>query len=113
MAKKPDLPKAAAFEIGDYPYKEKMKRKHYEEELVALQIELLKVQRWAKETGQRFLLIFEGRDAPLPQNEWTIVHPFVGTGEHVRRGSDVILVQLRLFRVLFHNVHVNGTHDGR
>ena len=63
MPKKDDLPKAAEFEIGPYPYKDKMKRKAYERELVALQIELLKVQRWAKETGKRFLLIFEGRDA--------------------------------------------------
>ena len=55
--------KAAEFEIGAYPYDERMKRKLYEEELEALQIELLKVQRWTKETGQRHLLIFEGRDA--------------------------------------------------
>ena len=57
------LPKAAEFEIGDYPYGERMKRKAYEKHLVALQIELLKVQRWTKETGQRHLMIFEGRDA--------------------------------------------------
>ncbi|MEM1300198.1 MAG: polyphosphate kinase 2, partial [Pseudomonadota bacterium] len=55
--------RAAEFEIGEYPYKENMKRKLYEKELEALQIELLKVQRWTKETGQRHLLIFEGRDA--------------------------------------------------
>ncbi|MFK7945887.1 MAG: polyphosphate kinase 2 [Paracoccaceae bacterium] len=55
--------KSAEFEIGDYPYKDNMKRKLYEAELEALQIELLKVQRWTKETGQRHLLIFEGRDA--------------------------------------------------
>ena len=55
--------KAAEFEIGEYPYKDNMKRKVYEAELEALQIELLKVQRWTKETGQRHLLIFEGRDA--------------------------------------------------
>lgn len=57
------LSPAAEFEIGDYPYKDNMKRKRYEAELEALQIELLKVQRWTKETGQRHLLIFEGRDA--------------------------------------------------
>ena len=54
---------AAEFEIGEYPYKDKMKRKAYERDLVALQIELLKVQRWTKDTNQRHLLIFEGRDA--------------------------------------------------
>ncbi|MEM1163661.1 MAG: polyphosphate kinase 2, partial [Pseudomonadota bacterium] len=55
--------KASAFEIGPYPYRDKMARKEYERQLEALQIELLKVQRWTKETGQRHLLIFEGRDA--------------------------------------------------
>ena len=63
MARKKKLPKAAEFEIGTYPYDDKMKRKAYEKDLIALQIELLKVQRWTKETGQRHLLIFEGRDA--------------------------------------------------
>ena len=61
--KKQELPRAAAFEIGDYPYAKKMARKQYEKDLEALQIELLKVQRWTKETGRRHLLIFEGRDA--------------------------------------------------
>ncbi len=51
------------FEIGEYPYKDSMKRKAYERDLEALQIELLKVQRWTKDTNQRHLLIFEGRDA--------------------------------------------------
>ena len=63
MARKKKLPKAAEFEIGAYPYEKNMKGKAYEKELIALQIELLKVQRWTKETGQRHLLIFEGRDA--------------------------------------------------
>ena len=55
--------KAAEFEIGDYPYDKRMDKKKYERELERLQIELLKVQRWTKETGQRHLVIFEGRDA--------------------------------------------------
>ena len=63
MARKKKLPAAAEFEIGDYPYDERMKRKRYEEWLEALQIELLKVQHWTKETNRRHLLIFEGRDA--------------------------------------------------
>jgi len=57
-----------AAEKGDilnpsYPYSERMKRKDYESEMEALQIELVKMQSWVKETGQRVLLIFEGRDA--------------------------------------------------
>ncbi len=47
----------------DYPYRTKMGRSEYEAEKRLLQIELLKVQRWVKDTGQRMLLLFEGRDA--------------------------------------------------
>lgn len=46
-----------------YPYDEKMSRKEYEKTKRALQIELLKLQLWFKETGQKTLIIFEGRDA--------------------------------------------------
>ena len=46
-----------------YPYREKMSRGEYEEHKRSLQIEMLQVQRWVKETGQRLLMIFEGRDA--------------------------------------------------
>jgi polyphosphate kinase 2 len=53
----------AAFESGKYPYKRKMARRVYEQEKAALQAELLKVQHWAQETGQKFVMLFEGRDA--------------------------------------------------
>jgi len=53
----------AAFTSGNYPYEKPMKRKRYEKELEALQIELLKVQRWVGETGKRIVIIFEGRDS--------------------------------------------------
>ncbi len=52
-----------AFESGKYPYGRKMARKDYEAQKAELQAELLKVQLWAQETGQRFVLLFEGRDA--------------------------------------------------
>jgi polyphosphate kinase 2 len=48
---------------SNYPYKKKMKRAEYEAKKQDLQVELLKVQHWVKETGQRIILIFEGRDA--------------------------------------------------
>jgi polyphosphate kinase 2 len=35
----------------------------YEEELVALQVELVKLQRWVQEKGRRVAILFEGRDA--------------------------------------------------
>ncbi|SHE70907.1 polyphosphate kinase 2, PA0141 family [Ruegeria intermedia] len=46
-----------------YPYRQKMKRKDYDRQMDALQIELVKLQAWVKETGQRIAIIFEGRDA--------------------------------------------------
>lgn len=46
-----------------YPYDTKLPRKEYEKQKRALQIELLKLQTWVKETGQKVVIIFEGRDA--------------------------------------------------
>ena len=46
-----------------YPYKERMDRDAYEEALAKLQIELVKFQAWVQETGQRIVIVFEGRDA--------------------------------------------------
>lgn len=51
------------FEDLDYPYDKRMRRKVYEDKVEQQQIELLKLQRWVKATGQRVLVIFEGRDA--------------------------------------------------
>ncbi|WP_298858405.1 polyphosphate kinase 2 [uncultured Sulfitobacter sp.] len=51
------------FDQGEYPYKTKLSRRAYEAEKAALQVELLKVQHWVQETGQKFVLLFEGRDA--------------------------------------------------
>ncbi len=47
----------------DYPYDERMSRREYEITKRRLQIELLKMQKWSKQTGQRHLWLFEGRDA--------------------------------------------------
>jgi len=57
------LPKNKIFSDANYPYKIKMERKEYEALKLDLQIELLKMQGWAKETGQRIVILFEGRDA--------------------------------------------------
>ncbi len=48
---------------GNYPYKEKMDVLDYETQKHALQIELLKMQGWVKDTNQRVVVLFEGRDA--------------------------------------------------
>jgi polyphosphate kinase 2 len=41
----------------------RLDKKFYEKELARLQLELVKMQYWIKETGQRVILLFEGRDA--------------------------------------------------
>ncbi|GAW33886.1 polyphosphate kinase 2 [Roseovarius sp. A-2] len=46
-----------------FPYSERMAKKVYEKELEHLQIELVKLQHWARETGARVVIVFEGRDA--------------------------------------------------
>ncbi len=48
---------------GSYPYEKKMDVLDYEQQKHELQIELLKMQNWVKETKQRVVIIFEGRDA--------------------------------------------------
>lgn len=48
---------------GGYPYANLLRRSVYEKEKFRLQVELLKLQAWVKETGQRVFIIFEGRDA--------------------------------------------------
>ncbi|SEJ27543.1 polyphosphate kinase 2, PA0141 family [Deinococcus reticulitermitis] len=54
---------AGAHAFGGYPYRYRMSRETYEHQKYRLQVELLKLQAWVKETGQRVILIFEGRDA--------------------------------------------------
>ena len=59
----PDDELASNWRKGGYPYKNLMSRKNYEKQKYRLQVELLKLQAWVKETGQRILILFEGRDA--------------------------------------------------
>ena len=47
----------------NYPYDARMERPEYERHKRLQQIELLKLQSWVKETGQRIVIVFEGRDA--------------------------------------------------
>ncbi len=60
------LPKAiskTAFSSGGYPYDDKLSRDDYEDTLKRLQLELGKMQAWLQETGERLVIVFEGRDA--------------------------------------------------
>jgi len=46
-----------------YPYGERMGRAEYERTKRLLQIELLKLQNWVKDSGEKLVILFEGRDA--------------------------------------------------
>jgi polyphosphate kinase len=59
----PPAIQARALTSGGYPYDEEMKKKAFKEELLPLQLELLKLQTTIQETGERFVALFEGRDA--------------------------------------------------
>jgi len=52
-----------ALNSGNYPYDERMKFKHYERELIRLQVELVKLLSSLAADGQRLVIVFEGRDA--------------------------------------------------
>lgn len=58
-----DAALALGWRKGGYPYANLLSRKSYEREKYRLQVELLKLQAWVKETGQRVVILFEGRDA--------------------------------------------------
>jgi polyphosphate kinase 2 len=59
----PDEELAADWRDGAYPYKNLLRRRSYEKQKFGLQVELLKLQAWVRETGQRVVVLFEGRDA--------------------------------------------------
>src|SRR5258705_5692801 len=46
-----------------YPYDQRLNRATYDEQKRLLQIELLKLQKWIKASGERLVIVFEGRDA--------------------------------------------------
>ncbi|PIE81651.1 MAG: polyphosphate kinase 2, partial [Candidatus Delongbacteria bacterium] len=48
---------------GAYPYKNRMSRKNYEKQKYHLQVELLKLQKWVRDNGEKLVIVFEGRDA--------------------------------------------------
>ena len=65
--------------------KPKLKRKEYEEQIAKLHVELVKLQFWAKRTGARIIVLFEGRDA-------------AGKGGVIKRITE--RVSPRVFRVI-------------
>ena len=61
--KEADIELAAGWRDGRYPYKNLLSRRSYERQKYRLQVELLKLQAWVKDTGARVVILFEGRDA--------------------------------------------------
>jgi hypothetical protein len=59
----PDDELADDWREGGYPDRNLMSRKNYEKQKHRLQVELLKLQAWVKATGQKVVILFEGRDA--------------------------------------------------
>ncbi len=62
----PDLPLWVSendFSSGNYPYEKRLKTKIYEKTLEDLQQELVKLQYWLRQSGERIIMVFEGRDA--------------------------------------------------
>lgn len=59
----PDTELHPKWRDGRYPYRNLLSRKRYERDKYRLQVELLKLQAWVKETGARVVILFEGRDA--------------------------------------------------
>ena len=52
-----------SFETGVYPYQTRMSEKDYLAHVLPLQVELLKLQNFVKESREKIVMIFEGRDA--------------------------------------------------
>ena len=61
--KEADIALAPGWRDGRYPYKNLLSRRSYERQKYRLQVELLKLQAWVKDTGARVVILFEGRDA--------------------------------------------------
>ncbi|MBI5255118.1 MAG: polyphosphate kinase 2 [Burkholderiales bacterium] len=57
-----DIALAPGWREGAYPYLNLLSRKSYEQQKYRLQVELLKLQAWVKDTGARVVVLFEGRD---------------------------------------------------
>ena len=59
----PDWVDKKTVATGDFPYGKKLDKEEYEKTLERLQIELVKLQAWQQSSGNRVLVLFEGRDA--------------------------------------------------
>ena len=58
-----EVPQKGHFLISEGEGSSKLPKKFYEKELARLQVELVKMQYWVKQTDTRIVILFEGRDA--------------------------------------------------
>jgi polyphosphate kinase len=73
----------------DYPYDKRLDRAEYEHHKRQLQVELLKLQYWVKDTGRRIVVLFEGRDAA---GKGSTIKRFT---EHMNpRGAQVVALEI-------------------
>ena len=80
---------AEDWRTGGYPYKNLLSRKSYERQKYRLQVELLKLQAWVKDTRQKVVILFEGRDAA---GKGGTIKRFM---EHLNpRGARVVALQM-------------------
>ncbi len=63
MAQEVDRSDDESASLQDDLERPKLKRKEYEKKLRDLQTELCSLQDWVKQTGERIIVVFEGRDA--------------------------------------------------
>jgi polyphosphate kinase 2 len=75
--KLPDWIEDHALRSGDYPYEHKLDHAFYLEELRKLQIELVKVQFWLQDSGQRLMALFEGRDAAGKDGTISVIREYL------------------------------------
>jgi len=80
-----ESPRPATTTSSPADVKPKLKRVVYEKALAKLQVELVKLQAWVKQTGARIVVVFEGRDA-------------AGKGGVIKRITE--RVSSRVFRVV-------------
>ena len=69
------------------PYPETIPKKEYERELHALQVELVKMQQWVIENGERIVVVFEGRDAAGKGGAISRFTQYLNPRQRSRRGA--------------------------
>jgi len=75
--KLPDWIDKNALKSGGFPYDSKLPGKGANSTVEALQVELVKLQSWMQSSGERVMVLFEGRDAAGKGGTIFVVHQFM------------------------------------